>query len=75
MFEVDAFVLKIMFGFYMIAGNWILLNCFISVINEGLAHMNGNPDEIQFDEALAKYLKVHFLTLLLMVVSFEVVCI
>lgn len=47
-----------MFSVYMIAGNFILLNLFISVINEGLAYMNENPEEAEFDVELSDYLKV-----------------
>ena len=42
----------------MIAGNFILLNLFISVLTEGLAFIRENPEEVKFDELLADYLKV-----------------
>lgn len=54
-----------MFSFYMIVGNFVLLNLFISVINEGLAYMHENPEEADFDEELAGYLKVWYIQSLL----------
>ena len=42
----------------MIIGNFILLNLFVSVINEGLAFIKENPDEAEFDEALSSYVQV-----------------
>ena len=58
MIESDSAQLKVMFITFMIAGNFILLNLFISVLTEGLAFMRANPDEVNFDELLADYLKV-----------------
>ena len=42
----------------MIAGNFILLNLFISVINEGLAFLRENPDKAEYDLELADYITV-----------------
>jgi len=56
--ETDTLTLRIMFCAYMTLGNFILLNLFISVINEGLAYMKENPGEVDFDEELADYLEV-----------------
>jgi len=42
----------------MVAGNFILLNLFISVINDGLAFVQQNPEEAEFDAAMASYLTV-----------------
>ncbi|KAF6038212.1 hypothetical protein EB796_003483 [Bugula neritina] len=54
--EIDTVVLRILFGFFMVAGNFILLNLFISVINDGLAFVQQNPEEAEFDAAMASYL-------------------
>ena len=56
--EADTWVLRIMFSVYMIAGNFILLNLFISVINEGLAFLRENPDKAEYDLELADYITV-----------------
>ena len=42
----------------MVVGNFIILNLFISVINDGLAYMKDNPEEAQFDQALSDYIQV-----------------
>ena len=56
--DSDSSVIKLMFVSFMIAGNFILLNLFISVLTEGLAFMWANPEETKFDKPLAEYLKV-----------------
>ena len=56
--DSDSSVIKLLFVTFMIAGNFILLNLFISVITEGLAFMRANPEEVKFDELLEEYLKV-----------------
>jgi len=59
--ELDTVVLRILFGFFMVAGNFILLNLFISVINDGLTFVHQNSKETEFDAAMASYLIVcHF---------------
>lgn len=56
--EVDSWVLRIMFSFYMVAGNFFLLNLFISVINEFLTYIHEHPEEVEFDYELSDYMKV-----------------
>lgn len=56
--ETDTAILRVLFAVYMVAGNFILLNLFISVISEGLSYMTENPEEAQFDEELANFLRV-----------------
>jgi len=51
----------------MVAGNFILLNLFVSVINDGLAFVQQNPEEAEFDAAMASYLTVSLLLVLLLV--------
>lgn len=52
-------MLRLMFTIFMVAGNFILLNMFISVINEGLSYMHENPEKAEFDVELSEYLKVN----------------
>ena len=47
-----------MFAFFMVVGNFILLNLFLSVINDGLAYMHENPEAAEFDEELSDYIQV-----------------
>lgn len=56
--EQDTLLMRLMFILYMVLGNFVLLNLFVSVINEGLAYMNENPEEAEFDEALSDFLNV-----------------
>lgn len=56
--EDDTIMLRIMFIIYMVCGNFIILNLFISVINEGLTYMKENPEEAMFDQALSDYIQV-----------------
>jgi hypothetical protein len=51
-------VLRLLFGVYMVSGNFILLNLFISVINDGLAYVNDHPELAEFDEELATFIGV-----------------
>jgi len=55
--ESDMTMLRLMFTIFMVAGNFILLNMFISVINEGLSYMHENPEKAEFDVELSEYLK------------------
>ena len=56
--EEDVSIMRFMFVIYMLAGNFFLLNLFISVINEGLSFISENPDHAEFDEAMAEYISV-----------------
>lgn len=56
--EEDTIMMRLLFIAYMVAGNFIVLNLFISVINEGLAYINENPEAAEFDEELANYISV-----------------
>lgn len=56
--EEDTWVLQLMFGAYMITGNFILLNLFISVINESLAAIHSQPETSDYDEELGGYIQV-----------------
>lgn len=56
--EEDSEILRILFVIYMVGGNFFLLNLFVAVINEGLAFINENPEEAEFDEALANFMMV-----------------
>lgn len=62
--EDDSTLLRILFAVYMVMGNFILLNLFISVISDGVAYVTENPEKAQFDEELEQYLKVAFIILL-----------
>lgn len=61
--EDDTWMMRIMFVAYMVVGNFFLLNLFISVINEGLAYVSENPEEAEFDQAMADYISVSNLSL------------
>ncbi|XP_067950294.1 uncharacterized protein [Watersipora subatra] len=54
--ESDSAILRILFATYMIIGNFFLLNLFLSVINDSLAYVQENPDEVSFDQELVDYL-------------------
>ena len=60
--ESDSAMLRLMFSVYMVAGNFILLNLFIAVINEGLSFLYNNPEEADFDIELSNYLTVSIST-------------
>lgn len=59
--ESDSAILRILFATYMIIGNFFLLNLFLSVINDSLAYVQENPDEVSFDQELVDYLTVSFI--------------
>ena len=54
----DGSILRFVFGVFMVSGNFILLNLFISVINEGLAYMHQHPEKAAFDKELSDYIQV-----------------
>jgi len=54
----DEGAMRLLFGLFMGLGNFVLLNLFMSVVNESVTHLRERPQEVEFDEDLYHFLAV-----------------
>ena len=54
----DSFVLKIAYGTFMAAGNFIILNMFISAINSSATIVREDPEQQNYDKDVGDYISV-----------------
>ena len=54
----DVWLLKLLYSFLMAAGQFFIINMFISVINTAATYIRENPEEQEYDKDLADFLAV-----------------